>query len=274
MRSSATSRIVTYIRFRGYMVGLCDDWMAADLLHFLEQMAIVADIFRSVYSGRFGVRYEACGRCNFGDDTLRQLDTSFEQIVILGAGNDTRFHRMPNLPGALFEVDAPKTQAAKLQKLTRVNPNVKFVPVDFEHEFWLDKLIASGFRKDQKTAFLWEGVLYYLSQEAIQTTLQGISQCAKGSKLILDYLVVVDPGPLLDRHLNAVRGIGEPYLSLLTDEQVAGLLEHHGLIPDGPPTWAEDAAKERQSGPRSHGMILSPGTRPPARMRLLSATLA
>ena len=124
----------------------------------------------------------------FRDAIIRGLDSTFRQIIILGAGNDSRFHRIPQLPFALIEVDAPKTQAAKLKMLTNCNSNVKFVPGDFECESWIQNLGENGFQKDQKTLFLWEGVIYFLTPADIQSTLESISECAKGSKLVQDYL--------------------------------------------------------------------------------------
>lgn len=63
-------------------------------------------------------------RCNFGDLYLKQAkEENFSQVVMLGAGNDTRFHRMkdeldPTI--ALFEVDAPKSQEFKVRRMSKI----------------------------------------------------------------------------------------------------------------------------------------------------------
>jgi methyltransferase (TIGR00027 family) len=115
------------------------------------------------------------------------------QVVLLGAGLDTRAFRLSALAGAaVWEVDHPATQAYKRRTAAALRPRaraVAFVPVDFERADALaDRLRESGFRPAEPTAWVWEGVVMYLTDEAVRRTLGEIAGCsAPGSALVLTY---------------------------------------------------------------------------------------
>src|SRR5207253_7458590 len=69
-----------------------------------------------------GVRSSVVARTRLIDDALAAaLDNGIEQLVILGAGFDSRAYRMSRLRALdVFEVDHPDTQAAKQGVLKRV----------------------------------------------------------------------------------------------------------------------------------------------------------
>jgi methyltransferase (TIGR00027 family) len=114
------------------------------------------------------------------------------QVVILGAGLDTRAYRLEALAGAdLFEVDHPATQNPKRSRTTPLRPltrSLTYVPVDFERDSLEVKLRASGFRTDRPTAWVWEGVVMYLTDAALRASLDSIGALSPpGSVLILHY---------------------------------------------------------------------------------------
>ena len=93
----------------------------------------------------------------------------------------------------LFRSDAHKTQEAKINQLNKrnikVNPNIIFIPIDFSKESLKDKLIEFGFKKDQKSLFILEGLTMYLSREAVESTFRIIDEfSANGSKIVFDYI--------------------------------------------------------------------------------------
>lgn len=96
------------------------------------------------------------------------------QIVILGAGYDTRAARLPRAGVRYFEVDHPATQSAKRARLAELDgypvDAATYVACDFEHEDPVERLIASGLDAGEPSLVLWEGVVSYLSEEAIRTT--------------------------------------------------------------------------------------------------------
>jgi methyltransferase (TIGR00027 family) len=133
-------------------------------------------------------------RCRYFDDYLQQcLQAGTIQVVILGAGLDSRAYRGGLLSGGVktFEVDHPATQASKLKRLKKVltiiPTYVTYVPIDFNDET-LDKLLACGFDPSLKTLFIWEGVTQYLRPDAVDGTLSWVrAHAAPGSAIIFDY---------------------------------------------------------------------------------------
>jgi methyltransferase (TIGR00027 family) len=114
------------------------------------------------------------------------------QVVILGAGLDTRAFRLTALADvAVFEVDHPATQAYKRRKSASLRPlarSISFVSVDFERRSLMTRLNEAGFRSGEPTAWVWEGVVMYLSDEALHQTLEDAARCsAPGSVLLVHY---------------------------------------------------------------------------------------
>jgi methyltransferase (TIGR00027 family) len=128
------------------------------------------------------------------------LNKPIPQIVLLGAGYDTRAYRFAkqNDNTRIFELDIGTTQSRKtdlLKKAKIVLPgNVEFVSIDFNKDSLEEVLANAGFDMYKQTLFLWEGVTYYLEPDSINTTLESIKRIShKGSAIAFDYLVKVPP---------------------------------------------------------------------------------
>jgi len=142
-----------------------------------------------------GVLGFLAARCRYIDDYLKAcLETGLDQLVILGAGLDSRAYRFEQLAGRVrvFEVDHPATQRAKINKLAKVlgslPEHVTFVPIDFDEET-LEKLFDFGFSPQAKTLFIWEGVVHYITVEAVDQTLRFVVEnSGSGSSIIFDYV--------------------------------------------------------------------------------------
>ena len=245
-RASLTSSWVTFMRFTGNLADQCDDDLAAHFLSLDETVDGLAYVLKSVCFDKYDVHRFISGRCQFGDDAIRKATKEgIKQIVILGAGNDTRLHRLPDLPEALFEVDAPATQKFKLIALTGLKNNkVKFVAANFEKESWLQKLVEAGFDPKKKSLIIWDGVSYYLTDAAIRATLSSIAKCAKGTRLVFDfgtYKKSQDPEgkKQADRLLQYMKNIGEPWFSIFKDDEMVSLLNEYKIIPDHAPIGAD-----------------------------------
>ena len=134
-------------------------------------------------------------RTRYIDDRLQALiDGGLEQLVILGAGYDSRAYRFDALKTHIkvFEVDHPATQRVKKEKLLeifRVLPrHVTYIPVDFRDAELGACLFDHGYDRCLKTLFILEGVLMYVAPGAVDETLAFISaNTAKGSAVIFDY---------------------------------------------------------------------------------------
>ena len=141
-----------------------------------------------------GVNGFLAARDRYIDDTLQAfLDEGIQQLVILGAGYDSRSYRF-NLTGVqTFEVDHPATQGDKLAKARKIfgtiPGHVIYVPVDFNTQTLEEKLFESGYNPSWKTLFIWQGVTMYLNRDAVDSTLDFVIQHAgPGSAIVFDYL--------------------------------------------------------------------------------------
>ena len=145
-----------------------------------------------------------------------------KQLIILGAGYDGRAWRMPELAGVnVFEVDHPATQREKrahVGELPRAPGMVNFVPIDFEHASLSAALDRAGHDSSSPTCWIWEGVVMYLTPDAMRTTLRDIAgRSTPGSTLIVNYHTV-------NRRLFArliFRLIGEPMISSWSPDAMA-----------------------------------------------------
>lgn len=157
------------------------------------------------------------------DEQVRRFTRDFgraRQVVVLGAGLDTRAARLAGPGVRFFEVDHPGSQAAKLERLRALGgypvEAATYVACDFERDDFLDRLGAAGFVASEPALVVWEGVVYYLSEEAVRGTLRRIaSGCAASTVVVLDYLGkklvhgrVKDPRDLAASHV--VTDLGEP----------------------------------------------------------------
>lgn len=170
-----------------------------------------------------GVPGEVLGRTKYIDDCLNTcIDDGIEQLVILGAGYDSRAYRFDGLNPRVkvFEVDHPATQEVKMKRvarlLGRLPDHVVFVPVDFEQDKLHHKLFEKGYDRSRKTFFIWEGVTYYLTAKAVDETLAFVVEnSGAGSSIIFDYAFqkvlqgASDVGQI-NRALKAWERIGAP----------------------------------------------------------------
>ena len=152
------------------------------------------------------------------------------QLVILGAGYDGRAWRLNELAGVkVFEVDHPATQGEKRARVTGLPPatgTVSFVSIDFEREALGTVLDRAGHDRSSPTCWIWEGVVMYLTREAMRGTLAGIAdRSARGSTLIVNY------HSARRRFFASLmfRLIGEPQISAWTREEMATDLRSAGF---------------------------------------------
>jgi methyltransferase (TIGR00027 family) len=202
----------------------------------------VPKIYRYPYQGVPPMKDQPAARTTFFDAALQRHLTDVDQLVILGAGLDTRSYRLPaGAKPRCFEVDMPRTQAFKCAMLTRAGVDasrVTFVSADFEREDWFEKLTDAGFDPSKPTFFLWEGVTPYLDREAVEDVLRRIANTARGSVVAFDYFTT---GQLVSRSFYmryaraALKLFGEPLGTFAIDsmppvrERVAAFVGSCGL---------------------------------------------
>jgi methyltransferase (TIGR00027 family) len=135
-------------------------------------------------------------RTRFMDEVfVKVLGDDFAQIVLLGAGFDTRalrFQRQNN-GTKIFELDRPSTQKMKVEvyhrKRVTLPKELVFLPIDFMDQSLEDILVSGGFQPGKKSLFLWEGVTMYLTAEVVDKILETIHKLsAKESLVAFDYM--------------------------------------------------------------------------------------
>jgi methyltransferase (TIGR00027 family) len=96
------------------------------------------------------------------------------QIVLLGAGYDTRAARLPRAGVRYFEVDHPATQAAKRARLAALDgyplDAAIYVTCDLERDDLIAQLVGAGFDTREPALLILEGVVPYLTEAALRTT--------------------------------------------------------------------------------------------------------
>ena len=143
---------------------------------------------------RHRLRWFIAARSRLADDALAAATKrGASQLVLLGAGLDTTPYRtLPSQDLRIFEVDHPATQAWKRQRLAEAGiplpAALTFVAIDFERETLADGLAAAGFDPAQQTFFTWLGVVPYLTDEAIFSTLGFIAGLPGGAHVVFDYV--------------------------------------------------------------------------------------
>ena len=116
-------------------------------------------------------------RTRYFDDRLdQQLANGCRQIVILGAGLDTRGVRK-RAPGvAYFEVDDPSTISFKQARLAErgFDAPITFIAANYVASGVVPLLQANGFDCDLPSFFIWEGNTMYLTEPAVMNVLRDL----------------------------------------------------------------------------------------------------
>jgi methyltransferase (TIGR00027 family) len=189
-----------------------------------------------------GVQGFLAARERFIDEYLQAcLEAGIRQLVLLGAGYDSRAYRFEGLKNGVkvFEVDHPATQALKVDRLKGIlgalPGYVVFVDIDFNRQSLERRLIECGYDPVLATLFIWQGVTYYLTPEAVDNTLAFVAQkSGPGSSIVFDYIdlsVLQAPGRHGEvRNLRRYRGLtGEGITFGIPDGKIEAYLIARGF---------------------------------------------
>jgi methyltransferase (TIGR00027 family) len=210
-----------------------------------------------------GVRTSVVARTRLIDDALESsLGEGFEQLVVLGAGFDSRPYRLRGLDRLLvFEVDHPDTQAAKRRALERklgaLPQHVRFVATDFTRRDLEARMAAAGYREAARAFVLWEGVSNYLTEPAVDATLRWCARSCPGSVLLFTYVhrdVLLRPEAFVGtaRLFGALEKVGERLSFGIDPSRLPELLAERGLALESDLGAAQ--YRERYYGERARKM--------------------
>jgi methyltransferase (TIGR00027 family) len=198
---------------------------------------------------RLAERHELAGvsafvllRHRFIDEQLQAaLADGAEQVVVLGAGYDSRAYRFADeLRGRpVHEVDLPPLSRRKAA-IVADHPDlfaantIRRVEIDFRTESLADRLLDSGFTVGVRTFVIWEGVSMYLTRLAVSATLGTLREiCAARSRLAMDFWYEPDGAHPYDQvrraAAQALRVLGEPVTFGLAPDAAPGFLDRHGF---------------------------------------------
>jgi methyltransferase (TIGR00027 family) len=129
----------------------------------------------------------------------RALEENIPQIVLLGAGYDSRPYRFrDHLHDTLiFELDAPATQQRKRDCLQKgkipIPDQIRFIPSNLGTDNLEEAFIHAGYNPQRRSLFVWEGVTYYLSRQVVQSVLAFVhANSPVGSSICFDYAALSD----------------------------------------------------------------------------------
>ena len=180
-------------------------------------------------------------RTKFIDGHLEEVREWIDQVVVLGAGYDSRAYRFEDelRRARVFEVDLPATQDAKLRRLTKLGiapvANVSYVPLDLNAKTLKTALGEAGFDRSAKTFFIWEDVSYFLEESAVIDVFDFVGmECGAGSSIVFDYalqsFVEGDHRTYGGRQIGEwIRRNDEPFLFGLEKRTANGFMQERGL---------------------------------------------
>jgi methyltransferase (TIGR00027 family) len=167
------------------------------------------------------------------------LRTGSTQVVILGAGLDSRAYRFGDLLGdaRVFELDLPQTQEYKKKRVREVfgalPGHVTYVPIDFAKQELGAVLAAAGYDRKKKTIFIWEGVTMYIPEAGVDATLRAVARNAvPGSLIVFDYFLqsaLQSRTSVLREVAKNVAAVGEPFVFGMPGENASAFVTERGL---------------------------------------------
>ena len=233
--------------------------LGADADDLVSEAKAEADPFRQ------RLRWFIAIRSRIAEDALAAATKrGASQLVVLGAGLDTTPYRtLPSQDLRIFEVDHPATQAWKRRRLAEAGiplpAALSFVPIDFERTTLAAGLAEAEFDSAQQTFFSWLGVVPYLSDDAIFSTLGFIAGLQGGAHVVFDYVnppdTMTEPGrrAMHEALIARVAAAGESIRNHFDSDALHLRLKALGFRDVEDFGWAEIAARFLSGRPVSSG---------------------
>jgi methyltransferase (TIGR00027 family) len=217
------------------------DPLAKAVLSKEAQSILESDPSRGAH-GKLALRLRAflVVRSRVAEDCLvSAVAAGVRQYLVLGAGLDTFACRNPFPDLRVFEVDHPRTQEWKRARLKAAGldatDRTTFVPVDFNTQTLPGALAECGFSDAEPTAISWLGVLPYLEEPAVWTTLEwSAAVTGRAGHIVFDYgtkpkLWQVGQWLAHRRLANRVAAAGEPFRTYLDADNLRNRLASYGF---------------------------------------------
>ena len=164
-------------------------------------------------------------RTKYFDDMLeKQILSGFKQVVILGAGLDTRAVRKPATGVTYFEIDDEATLEWKrtCYESHGIQAEVKFISGNYVTDGLIDLLKGNCFNFDLPTYLIWEGNTMYLPLEATKHVMTQLRKYLRKFRLSFDYMADAVISKTTGDHgitklVESFANMGAPWLSGICD---------------------------------------------------------
>lgn len=173
-------------------------------------------------------------RTRFFDELLTSAggEAGMRQIVIAPAGMDSRAYRLPwPADVRLFELDRPAVLAEKHEVIGAAEPTVDrtTVAVDMRDPDWTSALVAAGYDPTAPSAWLLEGLLYYIPEPDVHAILAAVRDVTVPGSIVIADIVNADA-----LTLPTMRGLLDVFASwncpwLFGTDDPEGLFAEHGF---------------------------------------------
>jgi len=243
----ALYRAVTNKEFKNERFGpdyLAEYFLPPHFKFFIKFKKIRVDVKNKSDKLTPGMYEYGIARTSFFDNIfIDALNKNIPQIVLLGAGYDTRAYRFAEINNTtkIIELDIETTQnrKKKCMKKARIDipKHVTLVPIDFNKQSIKNVLEKAGYINNEKTLFIWEGVSYYLEPESVDATLEFVNNSSHNESVIaFDYLISIS-----EKNINNYYGVKEftqtwkkhrshePFRFTIDEGKIESFLEQRGL---------------------------------------------
>ncbi|HWY71185.1 MAG TPA: SAM-dependent methyltransferase [Terriglobales bacterium] len=164
-------------------------------------------------------------RTRYFDDMLdAQIAAGIGQVLILGAGLDTRAVRKQSAGVRYFEIDDPATMELKRRCYADacIDAGVTHIPGNYVTDGLIDLLRSNGFEFDVPTYLIWEGNVMYMPLGHGKHTMLELKRHLKRFRLSFDYLtesvITKTTGDAdLTILVESFEGMGAPWVSGIDD---------------------------------------------------------
>lgn len=129
-------------------------------------------------------------RTRYIDDYLTATGPHVGQVVVLGAGFDTRRLRCDARDVAWFEIDRQAVLDFKRARLGRhaLEPRASYLACDYVRDDFTRGLVASGFRPELPSYLIWEGNTFFLPLDDVVVVLLRLCSELRRFEISFDYM--------------------------------------------------------------------------------------
>jgi methyltransferase (TIGR00027 family) len=200
---------------------------------------LVNPVFWRVGINSVGFLIALCRHRFMSDLIIKSMDENIKQIVLIGAGYDTNFLKIPEQYKAanLFEIDHPNTQSRKIRIIrkhsleSRINLN--YIGLDLEYDSITGQLHDKGLDRREAVLVIAEGVLSYLSAHSIDRLFHSLSNLSGKVRFAADYrlpqMKEKNVNLAIKRWRMEFKMMHEQYRSFFDEQDMEQKLTEHGF---------------------------------------------